>query len=63
MFSLICAWKKNGCANDREAGDFRRYRADYDVTNEIKLSHNTHLHTKSRDPNAYFEGWIMITGA
>ena len=30
MFSLICVWI-NGWVNDRKAGDFRRYRAHYDV--------------------------------
>ena len=30
MFSLICA-RINGCVNNREAGDLRRYRAHYDV--------------------------------
>ena len=30
MFSLICVWI-NGWMNNREAGDFRRYRAHYDV--------------------------------
>ena len=31
MFSLICAWI-NGWVNTREAGDFIRHRAHYDVT-------------------------------
>ena len=31
MFSLICAWT-NGWANNKEAGDFRRRCAHYDVT-------------------------------
>ena len=31
MFSLICIWI-NGWVNNREAGDFRRYRAHYDVS-------------------------------
>ena len=30
MFSFICVWI-NGWVNNREAGDFRRYRAHYDV--------------------------------
>ena len=30
MFSLICAWI-NGWINNRAAGDFRRYRAHYDI--------------------------------
>ena len=31
MFSLICVWT-SGWANNREAGDLRRYRTHYDVT-------------------------------
>ena len=31
MFTLICVWI-NGCVNNREAGDFRRYCAHYGVT-------------------------------
>ena len=31
MFSLICVWI-NGWVNNREAGDWRRYRAHYDAT-------------------------------
>ena len=31
MFSLICAWI-SGWVNNREAGDLRRHRAQYDVT-------------------------------
>ena len=30
MFSLICVWI-NGSVNNREAGDLRHYRANYDV--------------------------------
>ena len=30
MFSLICVWI-NGWANNREAGDLRRYHAHYDI--------------------------------
>ena len=30
MFSLICVWK-TGWVNNREAGELRRYRANYDV--------------------------------
>ena len=30
MFSLICT-ERNGCANNRDAGDLRRHRAYYDV--------------------------------
>ena len=32
MFSMICAWKKNGWINNCEAGDLRSHRAHYDVT-------------------------------
>ena len=31
MFSFICVWI-NGWVNNRVAGDFRRYRAHYDIT-------------------------------
>ena len=31
MIPLICAWI-NDCANNREAGDFRRHRTHFDVT-------------------------------
>ena len=31
VFFFICAWI-NGCVNNREAGDLRRYRTHYDVT-------------------------------
>ena len=37
MFSLICAWT-NTWANDRDAGDLRRYRAHYDVTVMIRIN-------------------------
>ena len=33
MFSMICVWI-NGWENNREAGDLRRYRAHYDVTDD-----------------------------
>ena len=36
MFSLICALNKNGWVNNREADDFRRHRAHYDVTVMIR---------------------------
>ena len=35
MFSLICTWI-NGWVNNREAGDFGRYWAHYDVTVMLK---------------------------
>ena len=37
FFSLICVWK-NGWVNNREAGDFRRYRAHHYV---IVMHHNS----------------------
>ena len=38
LFSLICAWI-NGWVNNGEAGDFRRYRAHYDViVNGVSIS-------------------------
>ena len=36
MFSLVCVWI-NGWVNNREAGDFRRHHAHYDV---IVIYHN-----------------------
>ena len=36
MFSFICAWT-NDWANHRDAGDLRRHRACYDVTNAILI--------------------------
>ena len=41
MFSLICAWT-NGWASSRDAGDFRRHRAHYDVTLMIGVSDGDH---------------------
>ena len=38
MFSLICVWT-NGWANNRDAGDLRRYLAHYDVT--VMFHHST----------------------
>ena len=43
MFSLICAWI-NGCVNNREAGDLRRYRAHYDVIVMRPCSHSIVRH-------------------
>ena len=39
MFSLICAWI-NGWVNNREAGDFTRYRAHCDVTVMTWIGYN-----------------------
>ena len=38
MFTLICVWI-NGCVNNREAGDLRRYCAHYGVTVMELLNH------------------------
>ena len=43
MFSLVCAWI-NGWVNNREAGDLRHHRAQYDVT-VIQLIHNAMINT------------------
>ena len=40
MFSLICIWI-NGWVNNREAGDLRRYRAHYDVTEMNEANFNS----------------------
>ena len=40
MFSLICVWI-NGWVNNREAGDLRRYRAHFDVTEMVYIYINT----------------------
>ena len=47
MFPLICVWI-NGWVNNREAGDFRRYHAHYDVTVMlINFSHDHHVFCKT----------------
>ena len=38
MFTLICVWI-NGCVNNREAGDLRRYCAHYGVTVMLVITH------------------------
>ena len=48
MLSLICVWI-NGWVNNREADDFRRYRAHYDVT--VMIYHHGN---KSHLPITYF---------
>ena len=47
MFSLICVWI-NGCVNNREAGDLRRHRGNYDVN---VMSHCNGLVPKVRKRN------------
>ena len=44
IFSLICVWI-NGCVNNREAGDLRRYHAHYDV---IVMIRGGVIHTRKR---------------
>ena len=44
MFSLISAWI-NGCVNNLEAGDFRRYPTHYDVI--VMLPIDDHLEQAS----------------
>ena len=51
MFPLICTWA-NTWVNNRDAGDFRRHRADYDV---IVMSSPRALGTQiSQSPSALF---------
>ena len=47
-FLFICAWI-NGWANNRDAGDLRRHRADYDVTVMVSMYHSGNA--KYRIPN------------
>ena len=42
MFSLICVWI-NGWINNREAGDSRRHRAHYAVTEMTMLQNHPHM--------------------
>ena len=57
MFSLICA-ETNGHVNNRDAGNFRRHRAHYDVTVMIHRSFYCH-HTLAYDKVHWHEqnGW------
>ena len=45
MFSLICVWI-NGRVNNREAGDLRRYRANYDVIVMLWLKFHWNLYPR-----------------
>ena len=45
MFSLICVWIKDW-VNNREAGDFRRYRAHFDVIVMFASSQTTYSWNK-----------------
>ena len=60
MFSLICIWI-NGWVNNREAGDWRRYRAHYDVTVMWNLRVSD-LHMNCRDLITW-EGTGLVTPA
>ena len=61
MFSLICALT-NGWVNNRDAGDFRRHCAHYDVTvmstRLIYLFANTYLPYASLDSNSL--DWFIV---
>ena len=46
MFSLICAWT-NGWVNNRDAGDSRRHRAHYDVTEMTCNNHHADFYKVS----------------
>ena len=54
VFSAICAWT-NGAVNNRDAGDLRRHRAQYDVTVMIFTSYFYSRHWDYADWwNIYF---------
>ena len=42
MFSLVCAWT-NGWVNNRDGGDLRRHRTNYDVTVMTRKVISTHV--------------------
>ena len=72
MFSLICVWI-NGWVNNREAGDWRRYRAHYDVTLCLndqmfcrfksfnKRTKSSIIYGATSDHHAHFTGIEMTT--
>ena len=55
MFSLICVWT-NGWANNRNAGDFRRHRAHYDV---ILMILNPYWYMNMRQSLHWFKSWLV----
>ena len=57
MFSLICVWI-NDWANDREAGDLRRYRGHYDVTVMKMTLILTSLHVSLTFCHGYGTQWF-----
>ena len=58
MFSLICVWM-NSCANNREAGDLRRYRVHYDVSVMGCFLHTLILHNLLQHHYARCEEILM----
>ena len=62
MFSLICAWI-NGWVNNEEAGDLRRYCADYDVTvmRQMRESVNIFHLTLKIQPMLKWPGLSLVT--
>ena len=66
-FSLICAWI-NAWANNREAGDLRRYRDHYGVTVMLSNNHGarrsqacTNKHTHAYPADTWLNNNIIIT--
>ena len=65
MFYLICVWI-NGWVNNREAGDLRRHRARYDVTEMIQFYIHTHVFVFLNHPTITYpamccEGIVLRT--
>ena len=56
MFTLICVWI-NGCVNNREAGDLKRYCAHYGVT---VMMDNHIYHTDSSEHIEKFSGILEM---
>ena len=59
MFSLICAWT-NDWANNREAGDLRRYRDYYDIIVMWKVSVNSHHTMLIWQQGKALDSWTKI---
>ena len=59
MFSLVC-FGTNGWENDRDAGDFRRFRAHYHVT--VMKTHLEHPHDSKYTPHFYVVHKVTDTG-
>ena len=59
MFTLICVWI-NGCVNNREAGDLRRYCAHYGVTVMTnKIKHWMYSFTRCIWKFTHFWSWTL----